>query len=41
MPGQTAGGERMVAQAAVVAVEGVAEVRARVEGRVVSVLVRE
>ena len=33
--------ERMVAQAAVVAVEGVAEVRARVEGRVVSVLVRE
>ncbi|MEI8255317.1 MAG: biotin/lipoyl-binding protein, partial [Deltaproteobacteria bacterium] len=33
--------ERMVAQAAVVAIDGVAEVRARVDGRVVRVLVRE
>ncbi len=33
--------ERMIAQAAVVAIDGVAEVRARVDGRVVRVLVRE
>ncbi len=38
-PGEV--GERVLAQASVVALDGVAEVRARVEGRVVRVLVRE